>query len=193
MPLYLASSGGSGGGETVSWGAPGVGTTWAIPGAWLLGSYINSQASTNYLFYEPLIITSPLQVTALGLYVDTAVAGLARLGVYNATWDWIPGALVHDAGTVDTGTTGMKSTGAFDIELAAGLYLKAYATNATPTLRQVEASSPFGVNDLARPLGAMQASGAGGSGALADPGPAWSLQAHTQPVRHAVFLEVAQP
>jgi len=77
--------------------------------------------------------------TRIGIEVQTAVSGNARLGIYNFV-DGVPTTLVADLGTVSTSTTGEKEI-TISQALTAGIYVLAViADNASALFR--------GTNDL---------------------------------------------
>lgn len=47
--------------------------------------------------------------TAINCYVNSIHAGQARMGIYDTNASFYPTVLILDAGTIDTGTTGLKS------------------------------------------------------------------------------------
>jgi len=81
-------------------------------------------------FYEAVADTAifiAIEVTALS-------AGSARLGIYADNGDTYPGALVLDAGEVDTGTTGAKAIAITEALDADTLYWLVILASATPTI-----------------------------------------------------------
>lgn len=83
--------------------------------------------STSINFYQiqrylcvPILVD--MTVDRIGVYCDTAASGGAtRLGIYASDANNRPGALVLDAGTVDTSTTGEKTI-TISQALTAGIY-----------------------------------------------------------------------
>ena len=96
---------------------------------------------TRSLLVAPPPINIPARTVfnRIGIEVTTAVASTTiRLGVYKML-DGVPDELVYDAGTVDSGTTGVKEvTGDFTLE--AGSYFLAYQAEggaSDPTVRSL--------------------------------------------------------
>jgi hypothetical protein len=74
------------------------------------GTLTNTALVANSLWAVPFLLTEQHNFDQIGISVSTAGAagGLARLGIYEAGANGLPGALVQDAGTVTTDTTGVK-------------------------------------------------------------------------------------
>jgi len=87
--------------------------------------------SANYLYAYAFYVPTPTTFDRIAVMVATAVAGSARLGIYSDDGNCYPASLVLDAGTVDTGTTGMKEI-VINQTLSAGLYWLVFVTNAGP-------------------------------------------------------------
>lgn len=110
----------------------------------------------NQLYARPFSISESISFTKIGINVQVLSAGNARLGIY--TWvDGLPAALVLDAGTVSTGSTGDKEI-AITQTLTAGAYGLAIICNATPTLRGLQTEPAitcnyFGWNDTSASAG----------------------------------------
>jgi hypothetical protein len=84
----------------------------------------------NRLFFVPLVIPNAITATRIGINVTTAVAGSARVGLYNDAAGIPSGAALLDAGTVNTGTTGEKEI-TISQALTPGLYWIAIVTDNT--------------------------------------------------------------
>lgn len=85
----------------------------------------------NNLCIIPVVFQRPVSIDKLGLVVTTAVAASTiRLGIYAEAGVSVgfgyPGALIVDAGTVDTSTTGLKTAAFTKITLPPGAYYLAY-------------------------------------------------------------------
>ena len=93
--------------------------------------------AANRIYYAPIRVPVALTVDQIIIEVVTLSAGAVRLGIYNADIYWQPTTLVSDAGTVDTGTAGVKAITGLSIPLPAGRYLLAVWSNATPELRMI--------------------------------------------------------
>jgi hypothetical protein len=99
------------------------------------GTNTTHTLTANQLCAVPFFTPVARTVTRLAIHVTTAFAGNARLGVYQDNGSIYPGALVLDAGTVDTGTTGLKEITGLNISLAANtLYWLALVANAASTI-----------------------------------------------------------
>lgn len=82
-----------------------------------------------FAFLVPMIMT----FNKIAVEVTTFVAGSIRLGVYTDTGRVYPGAKVLDAGTVDTGSNGLKEI-AINLTLEPGLYWLVAVSNNTSVL-----------------------------------------------------------
>lgn len=121
------------------------GTTTPVHPAMHPGYAANRYYSTPYYNIAPVSIGANVLYTALfychatttftriGLRVTTLAAGNCRLGIYKAGGSGIPGALVLDAGTFSTGTTGDKEI-TISQQLVPGLYFLAAVFDAAPTI-----------------------------------------------------------
>jgi len=89
--------------------------------------------SANTLYGIPFFVPTPTTYTTIAIEVSTAVAGNCRLGIYNDSAG-APGSLVLDAGTVSTGTTGLKTIAISQL-LNPGWYWLAAVFDAAPTVR----------------------------------------------------------
>lgn len=137
-----------GGGSAVAEGRPAkTGTVYlSIPGAEPSGTTVLAIA-VNTLYHEPIYVATQITLDQLVIEVTTLAAGAIRLGIYTADTDWQPVALVLDAGTVDTSTTGVKTISINQV-LAAGRYLLVLVGNATPSIRFIRGGSRFtGLNN----------------------------------------------
>lgn len=76
----------------------------------------------------------------IAIRVTTAVAGNCRLGIYADNEDIYPGALILDAGEVNTGTTGVKEI-IIAQNLTPGLYWLARLFSAQPYIKGVPEAS----------------------------------------------------
>jgi hypothetical protein len=82
------------------------------------------------LYSMPFLVLKTETFDRIAIMVDTAAAGNARLGIYGDN-NFAPGALVLDAGEVDTSTAGTKSI-TINQSLNPGLYWLTAIYNATP-------------------------------------------------------------
>jgi hypothetical protein len=93
----------------------------------------------GYKTLIPMKIDKATTLKSLSVNCTAAAAGsTVRLGVYSDDGGGKPSALLLDAGTVDTTTTGIKTTGVLSLLLAPGLYwLCANANGGGPTLTTI--------------------------------------------------------
>ncbi|WP_104084263.1 hypothetical protein [Cryobacterium sp. Y11] len=142
-----------------TWGFFDAGQEYASAGAALFGGF-RKMVSGNYyganggmpgtnafanqqMWAAPLWVPRAITIDRLACEVTALVAGsTVRLGLYGSTAEDTPGALVLDAGTVDSATTGIKEILALSTRIPAGLYwLAAVSQGGTPTLRSIGNSS----------------------------------------------------
>lgn len=102
--------------------------------------------AANTLYAVPLVVARRTAFTRIGASVTTAVGGTnARMGIYNDSTGK-PGTLLLDAGTVSTGTNGLK-----EITIAQsvnrGLYWLVLVSDGASTFStSVSTVTPLGVN-----------------------------------------------
>lgn len=88
--------------------------------------------TANRLYAVPYVVGATTTFTRIGINVTSAIAGNARLGIYN--WaDGVPSTLVLDCGTVSTSSTGDKEI-TISQSLTAGVYALAVVFNAAPSV-----------------------------------------------------------
>lgn len=106
-----------------------------LPGVSISTTATTAQAA-NQVKYYPIYVTTPITIDQLSLEVTSAGAGgtTARMGIYHADINWVPGALIADSGTVAVDSTGVKSA-AVAVTLAPGRYLLCFNSDGAPTLR----------------------------------------------------------
>jgi hypothetical protein len=130
-------------------------------------------ASTGLPCYT--VVTAPVTITRIGCYVVTAAASsTVRLGIYEVGDDGLPGALVLDAGTVDSSTVGAK-----EITISQAMFgpywLIAVPQGGSPTLIYNSGSgigqqgATVGVNLLSQSNDSNRINKTGLTGALPDP------------------------
>lgn len=88
--------------------------------------------TANRLYAIPHVVGETTTFTRIGIRVSSAIAGNARLGIYN----WaagVPTTLVLDCGTVSTGTLGDKEI-TISQSLAAGVYALGVVFDAAPSV-----------------------------------------------------------
>jgi len=106
-------------------------TRYSLPG-WEFFSTLDSTVSAGRIYYIPIFLARSTRFDRIGIYVGTAVSGLARLGIY-AWKNGLPNALLLNAGTVSHGTTGAKEI-TIDVTLK-GYYFLAVRCSGAPALR----------------------------------------------------------
>lgn len=97
----------------------------------------------DVLYLTPFLVGVTTTFTRIGLEVTSLSAGAARLGIYNFT-DGLPGTLVLDAGTINTGSAAVLEV-TISQELFPGWYFLAVVFNATPSVRFGPAPTTFAV------------------------------------------------
>ena len=133
------------------------------------------------LHYMPFFVDTQITVDQIGAEVSSAATAgnTVRLGIYAATEDWQPGALVVDAGTIAADSTGYKTLSLASVVLAAGTYLFAVHTStAGPTFRAYRGALRGGAIDTVQSAGnalILQVWVNTAIAALPDPGTAWSI------------------
>ena len=111
-------------------------------GAYYITNFLTTFSSAgkaitaNRLYAIPFFISRPMTADRIGVQVATLAAGSLRLGLYADGVNLYPGALLLDAGVVDTGTTGLKEL-TINQALSSGLVWLAMLANAAPSLYQV--------------------------------------------------------
>jgi len=100
----------------------------------------------NRLYAVPFFTPIARTVTRIAIHVTTAVAGNARLGIYQDNGSIYPGSLVIDAGTVDTSTTGLKAITGLSVSFSANtLYWMVLVSDGTATLAATDSPSTWGL------------------------------------------------
>ena len=99
-------------------------------------------ATASRLCYLPVEFGAPLTIDRLGVSITTAGAGsTVRLGIYASAANGYPGALLLDAGTIDSSTTGLKEI-TMSLAVRAGRYwLAAAAQGGTPPSTRIVTNS----------------------------------------------------
>lgn len=90
--------------------------------------------AANTIYANCIHVPRPLTFTRIGIEVTVLSAGNARLGLFTCGTDGAPGTLLLDAGTVSTGTTGIKEI-TISQTLQPGYYWAVVVGDATPTIR----------------------------------------------------------
>lgn len=152
----------------------------------MAGSYASQAQNTTEVQYGVCVISRPYKLTGIGIAVITAAAAgsLARLAVYAANASGKPGALIVDAGTVATDSTGYKNiTLGTPVILMPGLYFLTIYNNGLPTLRGLtNAALPYIPMSLDTYNGGLAMTGFRATGqtfgAYPDPAPAVADQSN---------------
>ncbi len=104
---------------------------YVMPG-WYISSTATRVIPINKIYYTPIFVEETTTYIRILIQVQAFAAGNADLRIFN--WDnGVPGALVLSAGTVSTGTNGVKEI-TISQELTRGYYFLAIRCDATPTL-----------------------------------------------------------
>lgn len=102
------------------------------------GAFANVANGTSLWFF-PIVLSRPYRLATVAIMVATAGAAgsLTRTGIYASNSSGLPGALVYDAGSLATDTTGFKEvTLATPVVLMPGVYWSAtFSSVGTPALR----------------------------------------------------------
>lgn len=118
--------------------------------------------SVNTLRATPFVVSKVTTIEQMALNVTAAGASSnIRVGIYADNGNMYPGALVVDAGSVATATTGVKTyTTGLPVVLSPGLYWLACVGNGTaPTIRAIAATGILPVLGLDSGLGTAWGTG----------------------------------
>jgi hypothetical protein len=97
----------AGGGGGIAWFGISKASGYYSTGPFALGSPNTMSQDTMWL--TPIYAPVAVPLASIGLQVTTAVASTTiRLGIYADNGSGMPGALILDAGTIDSSTTGFK-------------------------------------------------------------------------------------
>lgn len=146
--------------------------------------------------YYPFLVATAITLDQLVVEVTTAVAATTvRLGIYSANTDLQPVALIVDAGTIDSSTTGVK-TASVNVTLQPGLYLFCSNSNGAPSLRTQRSGRLIGMLPAlgtAPYAGAIQ--GTQTYGAFPSTPTLWDTTSGTsgQGIHYGVFCRVSTP
>lgn len=138
------------------------------------GSFANGAVTANRLYGMPYLVWDSESYDRIVAHVQTANGTSARLGIYAQGTDGAPGALVLDAGTIATGSTGFKTI-TISQTLAPGRYVLAFYADGTPSVYmwgQTNALAVLGWDDGSLNLGGGNIGwyrDVGSFGALPDP------------------------
>ena len=127
-------------GTAPSWGSVSTSTSYQNNGYALnrynfglaIAASSGAAVTANRLYAVPHVVGETTTFTRIGINVTSAIAGNARLGIYN----WaagVPTTLVLDCGTVSTSSTGDKEI-TISQSLAAGVYALGVVFDAAPSV-----------------------------------------------------------
>ena len=108
----------------------GATTSYHLPGGSAGSASGGTSPGVNNDVWSPFLLTLPMRLVGIETIVTTGAAGLARLGLYNASDRWNPTTLVVDGGDVDTTGTGSKVVSTNNVVLMPGRYVMAFNYNA---------------------------------------------------------------
>lgn len=110
--------------------APG-GTVYTIPG-WYIEAVSGAALGAGNLLHLPIFVARAFTYIGICMRVTASAVGAARLGIYKFA-NGVPTTLVLDAGTIDTGSIGLKEI-VISQYLARGWYTLCFVANSAPTL-----------------------------------------------------------
>ena len=120
----------------------------------LSGAALTTVAPTaNVLRAFPFLVPNKMTLDQIAVNVTTLTAGKQRLGIYSDNGSVGPGALLLDAGEVDTGTTGVKAATISQAIPAGTLLWLAVVGNAAPTVRALPVGGGIALLGLDSTLG----------------------------------------
>jgi len=107
------------------------------------GTALTTGALTaNRLYAIPFILTKISTIDEIAMDVTNSSGTVGEAGIYNDNGNEYPGALAVDAGSVSSGSNGVKTyTTNLPVTLDAGLYWLVYDTNGAPTVRAFAVAS----------------------------------------------------
>lgn len=106
------------------------------------GTALTTGAPTaNTLRAIPFPLSETVVLDRIAINVTTLLAGQARLGIYEDNGNMYPGARVLDAGTVDSGSAGVKAITINQTLQGGKLYWLVIVGNAAPTIRTFAVAS----------------------------------------------------
>jgi hypothetical protein len=145
--------------STVDWAplrpqgrSKGGGTTFLSTPGFGVSSLSTVALSSGFRYFYRLWFEAPMMVDQLVFEVTTAGAGVARVGLLTADFDWQPSSVLVDSGDIDVSTVGVKTyTLPAPVAVPVGRVLAAIHPNVGVTIR--EASGGFISTDYATTLG----------------------------------------
>lgn len=109
--------------------------SYVMPG-WFYTTAVGRYATANKIYYIPIFVAQTTIYTTIGIDVINQVAGTADLRIFNWT-DGLPSTLILSAGTVDTGSPGVKEI-IISQQLTRGYYFLAIRCTAAPRLQALD-------------------------------------------------------
>lgn len=192
LVVVVASGGTSGGGggvfEGVMWDGGSL-RLYTVPGLTLTSK--GSGTIGTLRKYVPVFWAEPVHIDNLVAEVTGGASGgrAMRVGLYEATFYGIPGALIAE-GEIDASSTGVKTV-AVDQTLPPGRYLLCFQSNTSNASFRFHRVSPsnqvlLGTNNWGRPSVSVA------YGPLDDPGVAWdTVDSTSNQDFTAVYLEIS--
>lgn len=100
-------------------------------------SLTNSGLTSDKLRAFPFVPSKDMTLDRIAFRVNSALAGFARVGVYNDNGNLYPSSLIVDGGSIDTGTTGEKVSTISVPVLGGELYWLAYSSSVSVSVRAI--------------------------------------------------------
>lgn len=156
------------------------GSDYNLPGVTIIATAGTIALATGTMYYQPIRVKEPINVTKIGIYVDTAAAAgkVGVVGIYSADIDLAADGAPLESSPISFAidATGEVPSSTIDIDLGVGTYLVSWQANANCTLRTmggiVSDAMGFDANFSTLP-GQMTASRAY-DGTNPATGPAWA-------------------
>jgi hypothetical protein len=114
---------------------------------WLPGATTTLAVVAGSVYLTPIIVAKRRTFTGAAINVTVLSTGGARVGIFEAKSDGMPGALIVEptAGTpLDMTSASIKTTPAYSQDLAPGLYWAGVCFEATPTVTSSGAGNHVG-------------------------------------------------
>lgn len=124
----------------------GTNADYNLPGVTVLAAAGTIALATGTMYYQPIRVNDPINVTAVGIYVDTAAAAgkVGIIGVYPADVNLDPNGASVEASPISMAidATGAVASATIDLDLDRGTYLVSWQANANCTLRTMGGVTP---------------------------------------------------
>jgi hypothetical protein len=167
-----------------------------LPGVVFVGEFSARTLAINTAFYQPIVVTSTITISQIGLYKQTAATSGAevRFALYNSDSSWVPGTLHTDFGalTIGTGTNTAYNLTGLSTVVNAGIYLLRINTNGTAsgTTYGFRGSPVTGSNITTNTQWFLNKSGAQTYAAAEDPGTNFSFATSTNVAGFAYYARM---